>query len=466
MSKDRFKDFDDEEIKIILDFEKTVLKGRDQFFDVDELEIIIDYYLEVSDLIPLERAVEYAEHLYPNSTEIRLRRAHLLIVKQHYHSALRIIQELRQEEPDNTDIAYSLGVVYSAMKQSEKAITYFLEAAKDGWQLGRIYANIAEEYFTLHDYDNAIRYYQLALDTDSYDESTLYNYVDTAFECNMVEETATYIRSFLDEHPYSAEGWHCLGNCYYYLTLYEKAIDSYDFALAIDKSLLMAYTDKACAQEEMGRTGEAVTTLIQQAEIVDNPAPIYSSIAYIYDRHNNHATALAYFQKALDLSPDDPNIMSALALCLLHSNDTQQALATIKRALKQETPNALVFNVAAKIYDQIGNIDMARDYYERMLDTDGCSEDMCQQYIDFLYRNQFYNEVIDFAQESLNILPKDGFYSAYLVAAYYHTNRYNSARQHLDNADLPLLSILCPEMPGNPLFSTLFPSTADPQQHK
>ena len=49
MDNDRFTDFDDEVRQLVLDFERTVMKGESQFFDVDELEMIIDYYLEVQD---------------------------------------------------------------------------------------------------------------------------------------------------------------------------------------------------------------------------------------------------------------------------------------------------------------------------------------------------------------------------------------------------------------------------------
>ena len=149
MKKDRFKDYDDEVRDLVLDFEQTVLKGESQFFDADELEIIIDYYFEVNDEKPLEKAVEYAEYLYPENTQVRLRRAHLMISHQQFSQALEVLMRLREREPENTDIAYSLGVALGAVGESKKAIEYFEEAASDGWMLGRIYSNMAEEYYKL-----------------------------------------------------------------------------------------------------------------------------------------------------------------------------------------------------------------------------------------------------------------------------------------------------------------------------
>lgn len=53
MKNDRFTDFDDEVKQLVLDFERTVMRGETQFYDIDELEMIIDYYLEVDDKEPL-----------------------------------------------------------------------------------------------------------------------------------------------------------------------------------------------------------------------------------------------------------------------------------------------------------------------------------------------------------------------------------------------------------------------------
>ena len=101
MKKDRFHNFDNEVRDLVLDFGNTVLKGKTQFFDVDEMEIIIDYYFEVNDPKPLERAVQYAEQLYPDSTSIRLRRAHLMISKEQYGEALQVISKMAERIPGN-----------------------------------------------------------------------------------------------------------------------------------------------------------------------------------------------------------------------------------------------------------------------------------------------------------------------------------------------------------------------------
>ena len=464
MNNDRLNDFDEEDRQLVLDFENTVLRGGMQFFDVDELEVIIDYYFEVNDMEPLQRAVEYAEQLYPDSTVVRLRRAHLLIAQQQFEAALKIIKELREKEPDSTDVAYSLGVAYGALGESQKAIDLFLEAAADGWMLGRVYSNIAEEYYNLRNYDNAIRYYQLALDTDTFDTSTIYNYYDTCVQAGQLQDAVEYFTSFLGEHPYSAPAWHCLGSAYYNLGLLERAVDAYQYALVIDKTAIDIYIDLATSQELLGNAGEAVTTLLRARDHTDHPASIDTAVAAIYSRANNHHTALLYLRRAAESDPGNPEVIAALAVAYIATDDKSSALSFIKKALRLAPNNPVVLANAAIIYDAIGNVQAASDYYERMVSCEDCSEDLCQRYTQFLYNHGQYDQLIDFALESLELYPAPSspsfnmphtFYSTYLVAACFYTNRYNRASRHLPYVDLEQLHAVCPEIFAHPRLSTL-----------
>ena len=65
-----------------------------------------------------------------------------------------------------------------------------------------------------------------------------------------------------------------------------------------------------------------------------------------------------------------------------------------------------------------------------------------------------------FAEESLEAYPHDAFYSTYLAAAYFYTNRYNRARKMLPDVSPSLLADICPEIMVHPLLGPLIP--ADP----
>lgn len=467
MKKDRFHNFDDEVRDLVIDFENTILKGKSQFFDVDEMEIIIDYYFEVNDQKPLERAVEYAEELYPNSTTIKLRRAHLMISHEEYDKALKMLNAMRQEEPDNTDVAYSLGVANGAMGQPEKAIAYFKEAARDGWMLGRVYSNMAEEYYKLKDYDAALNFYRKAMESDACDDVTVYNYYDVSYVSGRLEQAIEYLDGFVKKNPYSKEGWYCLGCAYRDMTLYEKAVDAFEFAIAIDKNYVDAYVALSQTQDYMGHTSEAVTTMLRVLDYCDDKAKVFRTIGNLYAREANYDTAMAYFKKTIEENSHDAEGYASLAVCYMELGDRAMALTTIRRAVSldeayplPDTPegNPEVLCAAAMVYDAVGDFYKASDFFERLVASDFCTEPQCQLYTQFLFKHKVYDILVFFGEESLEAYPHDPFYSTYLAAAYYYTNRYNRARKMLPDVSPAMLAELCPEIMEHPLLGPLVPS--------
>lgn len=466
MKKDRFKDYDDEVRDLVLDFEQTVLKGESQFFDADELEIIIDYYFEVNDEKPLEKAVEYAEYLYPENTQVRLRRAHLMISHQQFSQALEVLMRLREREPENTDIAYSLGVALGAVGESKKAIEYFEEAASDGWMLGRIYSNMAEEYYKLKEYDEALKCYCSALFSDSFDDYTIYNYYDVCNELGRFEEAADTLKKFVDQNPYSKEGWYCLGCARRDLTLYELAADAFEYAIAIDKTFVDAYVMLSQVQDLQGNLGEAVTTMLRALEFTDHKDRVYRTVGSLYAREMNLDTAIVYFKKALEENPADADAFAAMAVCYLQMDDLTNALSFAKIALNIESAlheeyreggNPDVYCSAAMVYDASGNYEKASECFDKMIATEYSSEQQYQLYVQFLYNHKVYDILIPFANESLDVYPHDRFYSTYLAASFFYTNRYNKARQVLPDVIPAMLAELCPEIMTHPLLGPLVP---------
>ena len=457
MNNDRFTDFDDEVKQLVLDFERTVMHGDSQFFDVDELEMIIDYYLEVGDKEPLITAIVYAEQLYPDSPEIKIRRAHWYIANQKYEQALTILLSLEEQSPNDTDVAYSLGVLYGELKQHEKAIDYFLQAATDGWQVGRIYSNIAEEYYHLKDFSEAIRYYKLALTSDSYDAETLYNYLDTCEQDGCFDDAAHFLRSFVDTNPYSKEGWYCLGCIYQDLRQNDRAADALQYAIAIDKHYAMALIELARVQEESGHVGDAATTLNHMLEFVTDRSDVYRALGQLFIRQENFDTAMLYLRKAVVENEHDADSLALIAICHLRQDDISMASSMAKRALAIDPENPDALCCMAMIYDAKDNFEGASDYFERLILSNRYNEMHCRFYVIFLFKRAVYDILIEFAVESLEVYPHDPFYSTYLAAAYFLSNRYNSLRHILPDVDPDTLHELCPTLWEHPRLAPLLP---------
>lgn len=455
MNSDRFTNYDDEVKQLVLDFESTVMQGKMQFYDIDELEMIIDYYLEVDDKEPLISAIHLGERLYPDSIEMKIRRAHWYVLNKENAKALSLLQALENQDPSDTDVSYSLGVVYSEMGESEKAIKYYLRAAEDGWQLGRIYANIAEEYYRGQQWHQAIEYYLKAFRTDSYDEQMLCTYLDTCEQAGVCDEAYEFLNLYVGEHPYSKIGWYCLGCVCRDLSLCERAVDAFEYALAIDKNYTSAYIELSLAYEQQDKIGDAATALTRALDSAPDRGELYRALGQLFMRHDNFETAVPYLRKSLDENPRDADTLANLGLCQLRLEDDAAALASARKAISIDPECADALLCMAMVYDCRDNVDAASDFFERIISSERCSEHHCRFYTLFLFSHGNYSLLIDFAEESLELYPHDLFYSTYAAAAYYYTNRYNRLRRILPDVHPSLLRELCPEMWDNPRVAPL-----------
>ena len=457
MDKDDREYLDNEERQLVSDFERTVLQGKHQFFDIDELETIIDYYMEVNDREPLYRAVEYGENLYPDSTEMRLRRAHLLLTEGHNEEALRMILDLQRREPGNTDVAYSLGVAYGAMNEHEKAIECYFKAMDDGWELGQIYANIAEEYYKMKRYDEALHYYLLTLDQDPTDRSTLLNFQDTCIEANRPEEAEHHLKQIVEDDPYNAYAWICLGRTQGAMGKVDDALRSYDLAATIEPHMYEAFAEKGQMLEAMGRMEEALNTYRQAAEQCDDKVYFYSSIVAVHISMGNQAAAEDYMRKLYELEPDNCGLLAFLSVNYLSMGNFEEASRLVTRGLQLEPSNARLLGAAGFLFDAMGQYSHAEESFNRMLDTGEYLEQDFALYLRFLYGQQRYSDLILQLQDIVDKEEGNEYFLSLLAAAYYRTNHYNSASHILPQCNRGWLSELCPEIFENALMKPFLP---------
>lgn len=425
MNTDRFKNYEDDVKQLVLDFEAMQRRGDSRYYDVDELETIIDFYLETADGDMLEKSVRYGEKLFPASNEIRLRRVHLLCFKERYKEAYNLLKQLERIEPDDTDVLYALGVVYSALEQPRKAIQYFHKAAADGYQLGIIYGNIADEYVKMEQLGEARNYYRRALKMNPEDEHSLYELANCYEDEGMIDHWVNYYRRFVQEHPYSKVGWFCLGEGYIAEGLYEKSIDAYQYAIAIDPEFYYAYMQLSACYFAMGDCNNAVASLHDASAHTQDKAYVFFRIAEIFRNQNNLVTANIYYDKAVKEDPYYAEAWHAMSTCYSMMQAHTNAIEAAKRALKIEPESPLYLTTLALIYADSGDFESAERFFDCALPYFPDFEQGWLAYADYNIMRQCFDEAIDALNHGLPDCELVLEFNKRLALCYYFTGRRN-----------------------------------------
>lgn len=434
--KDRFKGYDNDVRQLVTQFEEGLHQGSHPYFDPDEMEIIIDFYLDnidealrkttlPADTRRLENAVGYAEQLFPTAPGIRLRKAHLYSIQGRYEQSLHILHELERLEPDNTDVHYALGTVYSALDQPRKAIQYYVQATHDGYQLGTIYGNIGDEYYRMGRLEDALRYYKKSVARNANEERSLHNLEATYDELSMNGEAVDFFNHFVRQQPYSRTGWFCLGRAHMSYAdrhndqqeHYTAAIDAFRFALTIDSHYFDAYVLIAECQQALHDSMGAVTTLRESLDYATDAANVLYSISTIYMGMKNFQTASIYLKQATERDPFFSEAWLKLAEC----------------------------------YDYLGFSDDAEMLYQRSLGMNEENDDFWLHYADFLIHRQRYDEAILLMQRGITNADYPHAFNLRLACCYFHTGQrsmlFNILIDCTQNGDtMDEVLNFCPEM--------------------
>ncbi len=394
MELDRFKNFDSETRKAVLNYEQLSKDGTLKYIDMDILETVIDFYLETNDIDSVQDALRYADRLYPKSNEFKLRRAHMYTNQGKPNSALTLLKEILRTEPGNTDAQYALGIVYGLLDQPQKAIQYYQLASADGVELGTIYGNIADEYYKMDHIDKAMLYYKKAIEQNPDEERSMFNLQCIFEDQGRNQEAESFFRIQTQRHPYSFPAWIAYGRANMGLENWQQAIDAYEYSVVIDKTNVQAYFCLADAYRRAGNPGKAVSALHEALEYVDDKSWVYYSMGMIYMESGNSSAAIVYFRKTVHEDPYFGDAWQILGQCYADAGDIFTAIEMSERALSVNPRSSSYMLQLASMHETAGNIDKADSLYQCALHLDEVNDGCFLSYADFLMRCSRYADAI------------------------------------------------------------------------
>ncbi|XP_010712673.1 protein O-mannosyl-transferase TMTC1 [Meleagris gallopavo] len=162
-----------------------------------------------------------------------------------------------------------------------------------------------------------------------------------------------------------------LGALYYNTGRYEEALQVYREAALLQPSNKETRLALAQVLAMMGRTKEAekMTNHILDEDV--ECLECYRLLSAIYSKQEHYAKALEAIDKALQLKPKDPKIISELFFTkgnqLREQNLLDEAFENYKRAVELNSDQAQAWMNMGGIEHIKGNYITARDYYEKAL---------------------------------------------------------------------------------------------------
>ncbi|MDO4763694.1 MAG: tetratricopeptide repeat protein [Flavobacteriaceae bacterium] len=376
------EDFFDNEL--VKKFEEMIENNEEYYFSSEELEDIIIHYLELGDITFAELAANFGLELHPNSIEIKTKKLEVLLELENYTQARILIKELKPSCLENIDFLVCCAKYYSNLGNSKKAIEYCEKALQQEEEENFLHNFIADEYTNLGDPFKALKHYHLALKFDSEDDYALENIMQCYHKLNKSGEAIEFLKSYLDQHPFSETAWFEYGHFFFNKKKYEEAIKGFDYLLAINSQAIGVYGNKAACYEAMGKWQEAIAIYEEQLEVEYTKAFTYYKIGLCYKEMKNWALALKSFQKSLKEDPQFYLSMMEQSDVYLEMGKKEEALYFAKEAIQLNGENLAYYKKLAFLY-----IDS-----ERFEESLACLSKIVEMEPDRFYNWYAYSEVL------------------------------------------------------------------------
>ena len=274
MAKDYFQS---QEFKEILHaYEQGKDEGRNVYLDADDFADIADYYLN-ADRPDLATEVTEAGLSIHSDDEVLLIVKSAVFIYQHlYDEAEAVLKEL---DAENSDVKYQYAQLryakYHDTKEAERMWRAWMRIdngeAPTEEQRRENYIHVISSLVDLCETDyetgdkgwdlEAVRrwvteYIDLFQPLGTYEADV--QLADICRENDLADLMCTVLGQVLEERPYLPKGWSNLGLAQFMLQRYEQALESCDFALAINPNDVESLLTKAHTLHAMGEKETAL----------------------------------------------------------------------------------------------------------------------------------------------------------------------------------------------------------------
>lgn len=328
---------DREGLKELLRQYQNLKQGRNHIFlEEDDFERIIDYYDEKDDIPEALEAAETGLSQFPYSSHLMIKKADMLLATRRYSEALEILETAELYDATDLNLYILKTDAYLALDQQPRAVE-LLEAALqlfEGEERIDLLFELADVYDDYEEFDKVFDCLKLILEAEPTNEEALYKICFWTDFTGRNDESIRLHQQIIEEHPFSELAWFNLAAAYQGLKLYEKAIDAYQYAVAIDEKFDYAYRNMGDAYLRLRKYKEAIEVLEKVLELTRPEDVIYEAIGHCYHRMGNYAQARFHYRKAVHLNPDDSKLHYKLAVTYMLEEQWQPAIKQLDNAMR------------------------------------------------------------------------------------------------------------------------------------
>ncbi|HZJ59266.1 MAG TPA: tetratricopeptide repeat protein [Chitinophagaceae bacterium] len=436
MKENPYRENRDEINELLKQFDNLKTGRSHKFLDEEAFEKIVEFYDEKEDLQKALEAAELGSEQYPFSSSLLIKKADILLSLRRYQDALKIIEQAELFDGGDINLYILKTDVLLALDQQEKAVELLEKALQsfDGEERIELLFELADVYDDYEEFDKVFDCLTLVLEQDSNNEEALYKICFWTDFTGRSEESIKLHQKIIDDFPYNELAWFNLAAAYQGLKLYEKAIDSYQYAITIDEKFDYAYRNMGDAYIRLRKFREAIEALEKVLELSKPEDVIFEAIGHCYDRLHNYAQARFYYRKASHMNAEDSKIFYKIACTYYNEGQWESAIKQLDNALKIHRLQPEYNLLMGECKFQVGAFKEAIQYLSNVVRVRPKNSSGWEALIRCLYKANFLEEAKEQVTAALHVTHGKPLFMFYLSNILFAMGKSKEAILYLERA--------------------------------
>lgn len=350
-------------------YEYSKITGDKTWFDSDNYIDIMDWYT-IHDMQQAAEEVTLAAYkFYPDNEEIVSRYTLILTNKGEYEKAI-YTTKCALKVIDSDDLRIDLASLYiESQTDFDEALILLLDVLKREKDNYFVYLLLGRIYLERGDYISAETYLRKGIELNCNDTLLLGCYSDCSLDISLKERMMEFLCQLTAENSFNDLLWTTLGIVYSRYEYLDKAIDAFDYAIAIKPEGEIRHSCKAdclIAKKEYTAARQELELAIKYSS--NDNFELHIVLAGLLMRENNYAEALLHLYIVYDRGQEitDKTYLLDMALCYYFLNQPDEAILKTKESLDTDIAPEIIVDFARRVYDN-GFKNEGEDIFEAII---------------------------------------------------------------------------------------------------
>lgn len=357
----------------VIHYEEMLAAGTNIYLDPVEIDEIFHYYAEGNEIDKMIPLVQLGRTLHPANEMVQAAEAELALNLNEFERCMKLLEPIFDDQQMFHYVLRS--ACYAGLRNREKALEdahVALQLAENDTRQMRAFVayDLGLGFSNAFLFEDAIPFLLASEDAEPDDVRNLFCLANCYKGLGETEMVLRYADRCIEVDPYYLDAWLLRASAYFEKEEVEKALDCYDYALAIEpdsidvklyKAIIYGRTERYAEAEELLNEVEGkVVEPLQRADVNIMQARI------AWDKDRDKEKAADYAWRSVKACPSEANSILRAAMLLQEMELYEDAKVVYKQVYQLDKNNEDALQHLADIYMRLEKPEESVRYYEEL----------------------------------------------------------------------------------------------------